>query len=110
MRPAGKAPALMAVARAIAQEVVAKGSAKSGALGAALGGTSQGGKPGPARSSSRVAVTRGEAVALRKPVKASKRSDQARLAELKVKLGDEDYMNGAILRIATVLSSRLTLR
>ena len=38
------------------------------------------------------------------------RSDQKRLAELKVKLGDEDYMNGAILRIATVLSARLTLR
>ncbi len=38
------------------------------------------------------------------------RSDQNRLAELKAKLGDEDYMNGAILRIATVLSARLTLR
>ena len=32
--------------------------------------------------------------------RASLRSDQNRLAELKVKLGDEDYMNGAILRIA----------
>ncbi len=42
--------------------------------------------------------------------RASLRSDQRRLAELKVKLGDEDYMNGAILRIATVLSARLTLR
>ena len=38
------------------------------------------------------------------------RADQKRLADLKVKLGDPDYMNGAILRIATVLSARLTLR
>lgn len=42
--------------------------------------------------------------------RAAPRSDQRRLAELKDKLGDEDYMNGAILRIATVLSARLTLR
>jgi hypothetical protein len=41
---------------------------------------------------------------------AAPRSDQTRIAELKQKLGDEDYMNGAILRIATVLSARLTLR
>jgi hypothetical protein len=40
----------------------------------------------------------------------SPRSDQERIAELKVKLRDDDYMNGAILRIATVLSARLTLR
>ncbi|MDA8427229.1 MAG: hypothetical protein M0Z80_13965 [Treponema sp.] len=32
----------------------------------------------------------------------------ARILELKAKLGDEDYMAGAILRIATVLSARLT--
>jgi hypothetical protein len=38
------------------------------------------------------------------------RADQERLAELKTKLGDPEYMNGAILRIATVLSARLTLR
>jgi hypothetical protein len=50
------------------------------------------------------------------PVRAPRRprsshgSDQTRLAELKAKLRDEDYMNGAILRIATVLSARLTLR
>jgi hypothetical protein len=50
--------------------------------------------PGPRRASDR----------------ASPRSDQKRLADLKVKLSDPDYMNGAILRIATVLSSRLTLR
>lgn len=42
--------------------------------------------------------------------RASSRTDQKRLAELKVKLGDPDYMEGAILRIATVLSARLTLR
>jgi hypothetical protein len=45
-----------------------------------------------------------------RPVKLSPRSDYKRLAELKEKLGDDDYMNGAILRIATVLSARLTLR
>jgi hypothetical protein len=38
------------------------------------------------------------------------RADQNRLAELKLKLGDPAYMDGAILRIATVLSARLTLR
>jgi hypothetical protein len=38
------------------------------------------------------------------------RGDQSRLAELKLKLSDEDYMNGAILRIATVLSASLTLK
>jgi hypothetical protein len=32
----------------------------------------------------------------------------ARIAELKAKLGDEAYMAGAILRIATVLSARIT--
>jgi hypothetical protein len=42
--------------------------------------------------------------------KTSSRTDQQRLAELKIKLGDPDYMEGAILRIATVLSARLTLR
>jgi hypothetical protein len=46
----------------------------------------------------------------RAAVRASPRSDQKRLAELKAKLGDEEYMNGAILRIATVLSAKLTLR
>jgi hypothetical protein len=37
------------------------------------------------------------------------RTDQQRIADLKTKLRDEEYMNGAILRIATVLSDRLTL-
>jgi hypothetical protein len=40
----------------------------------------------------------------------AKQADLKRIAELKCKLRDEDYMNGAILRIATVLSARLTLR
>ncbi len=31
-----------------------------------------------------------------------------RIAEFKAKLGDEAYMAGAILRIATVLSARIT--
>jgi hypothetical protein len=42
--------------------------------------------------------------------KTASKTDQKRLAELKIKLGDPDYMDGAILRIATVLSARLTLR
>ena len=36
------------------------------------------------------------------------RSDQGRIAELRAKIGDDAYMAGAILRIATVLSARLT--
>jgi len=32
----------------------------------------------------------------------------ARILELKAKLGDDEYMYGAILRIATVLSARFT--
>jgi hypothetical protein len=50
------------------------------------------------------------APARRNPTRVSPKSDQTRLAELKAKLSDEEYMNGAILRIATVLSARLTLR
>jgi len=42
--------------------------------------------------------------------RAAPRSDHRRLAELRDKLGDEVYVNGAIMRIATVLSARLTLR
>jgi hypothetical protein len=34
-------------------------------------------------------------------------TENVRIAELKVKLRDEAYMAGAILRIATVLSARL---
>lgn len=34
-------------------------------------------------------------------------AEEARIAELKEKLRDEAYMEGAILRIATVLSARL---
>jgi hypothetical protein len=55
-------------------------------------------------------VTTGPATAGARGGRAFPRSDPKRLADLKVKLGDEDYMNGAILRIATVLSARLTLR
>lgn len=36
------------------------------------------------------------------------RAPSPRIAELKAKLGDEAYMAGAILRIATVLSARIT--
>ncbi|HOX32514.1 MAG TPA: hypothetical protein PLB91_09285 [Spirochaetales bacterium] len=36
------------------------------------------------------------------------RSNEGRIAELRAKLGDDAYMSGAILRIATVLSARLT--
>jgi hypothetical protein len=38
---------------------------------------------------------------------AAARGDASRIAELKAKLGDEEYMSGAILRIATVLSARI---
>lgn|GEM_PF-2059746 len=36
------------------------------------------------------------------------RAMSPRIAELKAKIGDEAYMAGAILRIATVLSARIT--
>jgi hypothetical protein len=68
------------------------------------------------RNERRVAATEASATIAasparaRRPIKLSSRSDYKRLAELKEKLGDDDYMNGAILRIATVLSARLTLR
>ncbi len=42
------------------------------------------------------------------PVVAAARSNDGRIAELRAKLGDDAYMAGAILRIATVLSARLT--
>ncbi len=85
----------MPVARAIAKASAAA-SSKAARPTASLRG--QGKSPG------------GEARKPRPAVAASARSDPKRLAELKVKLADEDYMNGAILRIATVLSARLTLR
>jgi hypothetical protein len=40
--------------------------------------------------------------------RAADRVPSPRIAELKAKLGDEAYMAGAILRIATVLSARIT--
>jgi hypothetical protein len=40
--------------------------------------------------------------------RAADRPLSPRIAELKAKLGDEAYMAGAILRIATVLSARIT--
>ena len=42
------------------------------------------------------------------PSRAAARSADGRIAELRAKLGDDAYMSGAILRIATVLSARLT--
>jgi hypothetical protein len=59
----------------------------------------------PAQMSVTRAITKGAA-----PSRPFLRSDPKRLADLKIKLGDEAYMNSAILRIATVLSARLTLR
>ncbi len=44
----------------------------------------------------------------RKPGIALPGNGSDRIADLKRKLGDEEYMAGAILRIATVLSDRLT--
>ncbi len=46
------------------------------------------------------------AKAPRRPV--ADRPQSPRIAEFKAKLGDEAYMAGAILRIATVLSARIT--
>jgi hypothetical protein len=74
-----------------------------------------------ARAVSKTVATRGgpqqtaslresPARAATKRVSSAKETDLRRIAELKSKLRDEDYMNGAILRIATVLSARLTLR
>jgi hypothetical protein len=85
-------PAGMAVARA-----VAKASAPSRS------------KPGGAQptTQSRPVAAR----ATRGPRRSAMgRGNEERIAELKVKLRDDEYMNGAILRIATVLSARLTLR
>jgi hypothetical protein len=86
----------MAAARSVARSssAVAK---SSGAAAEGAGAPAESAAAGP----------RGQA---RKPSLRPPRSDQRRLAELKVKLADADYMNGAILRIATVLSARLTLR
>jgi hypothetical protein len=102
-RPAPR-PAGMSVVRAITKTLPA---------GAAPARVSRGRKPrreelpaGPAPlapSPIRTPRTRGS-------YNTSSKNDQQRLAELKVKLGDPDYMEGAILRIATVLSARLTLR
>jgi hypothetical protein len=101
--PAKPRPARMSVARAITKGAP-KGSAP--ARSASIGILAAGGAAAPAPAGPSV---------LRKPrargsYGASLRADQKRLAELKVKLGDPEYMNGAILRIATVLSARLTLR
>jgi hypothetical protein len=86
--PARISPASMAVARAVAKESAPP-------------------PPAAARSQAAARPARG---ARRPPGTKPPRSDPMRLAELKVKLSDEDYMSGAILRIATVLSARLTLR
>jgi hypothetical protein len=84
----------MAVARAVVSSRASSGIAQGkGPLTA--------GRSVPAKEMSRERRPRGASAS---------RTDQNRLAELKVKIGDEDYMNGAILRIATVLSARLTLR
>jgi hypothetical protein len=102
----------MAVAR-----VVAKAPAPRGELGAAA-------KPRAAAAPRKTPRGRAVPIAIAAPsvvpaqaaiARAAKgrpasRSDQRRLAELKIKLGDPDYMDGAILRIATVLSAKLTLR
>jgi hypothetical protein len=104
-------PAKMAVAR-----VVAKTSAPRGEMGAATKPRAAAkprqaprGRPVPISIAAPSVAAQTAAVRTGKGRPAS-RSDQSRLAELKVKLGDPDYMEGAILRIATVLSASLTLR
>jgi hypothetical protein len=107
----------MSVARAITKSAHPGASsaigAKSSTRGPGLAKASRG-KVAAASRPSASAASEGSAV-LRTPkprgsYKTSSRTDQSRLAELKVKLGDPAYMDGAILRIATVLSARLTLR
>ena len=101
--PAKMRPARMSVARAVTKGSAPTGSAPlaksphKGAVAAAIAAAAKAG-PGVAPRTR----ARGSATALR--------ADQKRLAELKVQLSDPEYMNGAILRIATVLSARLTLR
>jgi hypothetical protein len=86
-------PAAMTVARSVAKHPAPRPSAAGGTAAALF--------PSPRKRT---------ATPSRRSAASSRRNDPARLAELKSKLGDEDYMNGAILRIATVLSARLTLR
>lgn len=95
----------MAMAKAIAKASAPISSASSGVVLPASRKSAQ--VPSPVRSSAARSGPQRSAPGSKRP---SARGDQSRLAELKVKLGDEDYMNGAILRIATVLSARLTLR
>jgi hypothetical protein len=110
-------PAGMSVARAITKTLPA-GTAPKGLRAKAQGCERPKLPPRPAAplpaASPAIAPAASPAIApaprLRGSYKVSSRTDQQRLADLKVKLGDPDYMEGAILRIATVLSARLTLR
>ena len=101
----------MSVARAIAKTIPAGGTA--------VPRGSRGRKPrreellvglAPVQAAAAVSEKTLRVPAKRGSYKVSSKTDQRRLDELKVKLGDPDYMEGAILRIATVLSARLTLR
>jgi hypothetical protein len=92
---------------------VARAITKTTAVGSAPAKASRAKKPRLAESRetpgpSSLAAPR--SVKARGSYRTSSRNDQQRLADLKLKLGDPDYMEGAILRIATVLSARLTLR
>lgn len=93
-------PAGMAASRAVAK-CSTPGPAKDKASGVVAAAT-----PAAPRAAPR--ANRAPSVAARSVRRASDQA--ARIAELKVKLRDDDYMDGAILRIATVLSARLTLR
>ncbi len=119
--PAKARPARMSIARAISRSP-APASRKSAPNGSS---PLTGAKPRSAVASSAKGAapsnTRGAAPAapaVQGPVQKTRargsasalRADQKRLADLKVKLSDPEYMNGAILRIATVLSAKLTLR
>jgi hypothetical protein len=102
-RPAPR-PAGMSIARAITKTVPAGTAAAAGARAKKPRREELAAASAPMPSSPpRASRPRGS-------YRTSSRGDQQRLAELKVKLGDPDYMEGAILRIATVLSARLTLR
>jgi|GEM_PF-2848956 len=99
-RPAGLLPAKRAVAAAVP---VAGVAARGARVRPPRRDEPAEALPSLAQGTLRAARPRGA-------YRTSSRSDLQRIEELKVKLGDPDYMDGAILRIATVLSARLTLR
>ena len=106
-RTQGRAPAGMVVAN-----IVAKGPAPRArtAPRRPAGSCSDGTEPSREALSQAKRALAAAALGPGRTPRPHRGADQQRLAELKAKLVDDDYMNGAILRIATVLSARLTLK